>query len=71
MSDVVFEQRTYDGDEWRILVCGECAAYIYRDEDSEEMRFQADVSYNSYLNADDLLEIANKMKEMESGEVKQ
>jgi len=68
MSDVVFEQRTYDGDELRVLVCGEYAAYIYRDEDSEEMRFQAEVSYDSYLNADDLLEIANKMKEMESGE---
>ena len=69
MSDVVFEQRTYDSDELEILVCGVDAAYIYRDDDSEEMRFQAEVAYDSYLTADDLFEIANKMKEMELGEV--
>ena len=68
MSDVIFKQSSYDSDEFEILVCGVDAAYIYRDEDSEEMRFQAEVTYDSYLTADDLFEIANKMKEMESGE---
>lgn len=68
MSDVIFEQRC---EEVEILVAGESAAYIYRDEDSGEIRFQFETQYNSYLNADDLLEIANKMKEMESGEVQE
>ena len=68
MSDVVFEQSSYDGDEFEILVCGTAAAYIYRDDDSDEMRFQAENTYDSYLTADDLLAIAKKMKEMESGD---
>ena len=71
MSDVVFEQSTYDSNEFEILVCGVAAAYIYRDEDSEEMRFQSETLYDSYLTADNLIEIANKMKEMESSEVQQ
>jgi len=71
MSDVIFKQRTYDSNEFEILVCGVAAAYIYRDEDSEEMRFQSETLYDSYLTADDLIEIANKMKEMESSEVQE
>jgi hypothetical protein len=69
MSDIIFEQSTYDNDEFEILVCGKAAAYIYRDDDSKEMRFQTEVAYDSYLTADDLFEIANKMKEMELPEV--
>ncbi len=67
-SDVIFVQSSCDGDGFDVVVCGTAAAYIYRDEDSEEVRFQAENTYNSYLTADDLIEIANKMKEMESGE---
>ena len=66
MSDVIFVQSSCDGDGFDVVVCGTAAAYIYRDEDSEEVRFQAENTYNSYLTADDLIEIANKMKEMES-----
>ena len=68
MSDVIFVQSSWGGDGFDVVVCGTAAAYIYRDDDSEEMRFQADFSYDSYLTADDLFEIANKMKEMESGD---
>lgn len=64
MSDVTFEQRS---DEIEILVAGVKAAYIYRDEDGGEIRFQYEVLYDSYLTADDLFEIASKMKEMEQG----
>ncbi len=62
MSDVTFEQGT-NGIE--ILVAGVEAAYIYRDEDGGEIRFQYEVLYDSYLTADELFEIASKMKEME------
>jgi hypothetical protein len=65
MTDVIFEQGS---DEIRILVSGERAAYIYLDEDGGEVRCQFEVAYDSYLTADELLEIANKMKEMELGE---
>ena len=65
MNDVFFVQSTYDSDEFEILVSGVEAAYIYRDDDSGEMRFQTENTYDSYLTADDLLAIANKMKEME------
>ena len=65
MSDVIFVQSVSDGNEFEILVCWTAAAYIYRDDDSEEIRFQAENTYDSYLTADDLLAIANKMKEME------
>ena len=68
MSDVIFVQSIWGGDGFDVVVCGTSAAYIYRDEDSEEVRFQSEVTYDSYLTADDLLEIANKMKEMESGD---
>jgi len=68
MSDVIFVQSVSDGDGFDVVVCGTAAAYIYRDDDSDEMRFQAENTYDSYLTADDLLAIAKKMKEMESGD---
>ena len=68
MSDVIFVQSSWGGDGFDVVVCGTTAAYIYRDDDSDEMRFQAENTYDSYLTADDLLAIAKKMKEMESGD---